>query len=186
MTKKPREHAKRSPPSRIILGIDPGVAIIGYAALREERGSLTLLACDVIRTSTRLPLEKRLQSMYEQIHGLLHAFAPTEAAIEALFFGKNRKTAMEVGQARGVLLLALAQQEISVAHYSPSQVKLAVTGYGGANKQQVGEMVRVLLTLPAIPRPDDAADAAAVALCHATVSAWRSRINQPIRKDCQP
>lgn len=159
--------SKRSPPERIILGIDPGIAITGYAFVREQKGILQLLACGVIRTPKNTALPDRLQILYEQLTALLAAYHPTESAMELLFFGKNRKTAIMVSHARGVAMLALQQAHLSIAEYTPSEVKLAVTSYGNANKSQVGEMVRLLLKLPAIPRPDDAADAAAIAICHA-------------------
>jgi len=165
---------KRSPPAaeRVILGIDPGYAIVGYAFLHKVGEALDLRACDVIRTPPHTPLEDRLLSIYEQLSELLAHYRPTEAAIEDLFFGKNSTTALKAAHARGVLLLALKQHGIPIASYTPSAVKLAVTGYGNANKGQVGRMVRILLDLPAIPRPDDAADAAAVALCHAQLATW--------------
>ena len=129
-----------------------------------------------------LPLADRLHLLHEQVSVLLTTYHPTEAAMESLFFGKNRKTAIAVAHARGVLMLALNQHDIPVEEFTPNQVKLAVTGDGHAKKDQVGEMVRVLLKLSAVPRPDDAADAAAVAICHAHSSAWRSRIRQTERK----
>lgn len=167
--------SKRSPPpERIILGLDPGYALVGYAFIRKIGNTLVLLACGVIRTSAHMPLEDRLLSIYQQLHELLVLYRPTEAAVEDIFFGNNRKTAMLVGQARGVLLLALKQHDLPVASYTPAAVKLAVTGSGNAHKTQVGRMVQTLLKLPAIPRPDDAADAAAVALCHAHMATWHT------------
>ncbi|MBA2681116.1 MAG: crossover junction endodeoxyribonuclease RuvC [Ktedonobacteraceae bacterium] len=159
----------------MIVGIDPGVAIIGYAFVREQRGILTLIACDVIRTPSHTPLEDRLLSIYQQIQTLLALHNPNEAAMETLFFGKNKKTAMQVGHARGVLMLALSQYGLPLAEYGPSEVKMALTGSGSAKKPQVGEMVRTLLKLPVIPKPDDAADAAAIAICHAHIATWRSQ-----------
>jgi crossover junction endodeoxyribonuclease RuvC len=182
MPQKHKGRLQRSPPERVMLGIDPGVAITGYAVLRERQGQLTALACDVIRTPARLPLADRLHMLYEQVSVLLTTYHPTEAAMESLFFGTNRKTAMAVAHARGVLMLALNQHGIPVEEFTPNQVKLAVTGDGRAKKAQVGEMVRILLKLPAVPHPDDAADAAAVAICHAHTTAWRSRMTQLERK----
>jgi crossover junction endodeoxyribonuclease RuvC len=176
------EHTQYSPPQRIILGIDPGVAIAGYAVLVERQGQLTVLACDVIRTPAHTLLADRLRLLHEQISVLLTTYHPTEAAMESLFFGKNRTTAIAVAHARGVLMLALNQHDIPVEEFTPNQVKLAVTGNGHAKKDQVGEMVRILLKLSAVPRPDDAADAAAIAICHAHASVWRSRIAQSERK----
>jgi len=157
-------------PRRIILGIDPGLAIVGYAVIAEQSGQLTLLVCDVIRTPAKVPLPQRLRLLFELMTALLATHQPDEVAIEALFFGKNRKTALTVGQARGVILLALAYAELPSVEYTPAAVKLAVTGTGDAKKAQVGDMVRRILKLPAVPRPDDAADAAAIAICHAHAS----------------
>ncbi|GCE31977.1 crossover junction endodeoxyribonuclease RuvC [Dictyobacter alpinus] len=170
--------SQRSPPERIILGVDPGIAITGYAFLHEQHGGLQMLACDVIRTPKHTPLPDRLQSLHDQLSALLATYRPSESAMEILFFGKNRKTAIDVAHARGVAMLTLKQAHLSIAEYTPSQIKLAVTGYGNADKSQVGEMVRVLLRLSAIPRPDDAADAAAAAICHAHTHAWRSQIER--------
>lgn len=157
----------RAPPKRLILGIDPGIAITGYALIHEGQGAFRLCACGVIRTPSHTPLPDRLLSLHEQLTTLLTTHHPTEAAMELLFFGKNRTTAIPVSHARGVIMLALRQAQLPIAEYSPSLVKKAITGYGNANKAQVGEMVRVLLHLPTVPKPDDAADAAAIALCHA-------------------
>jgi len=155
-----------SPGPRIALGIDPGTAIVGYAVVMARGSELSMLVCDVITTSAKLPLAQRLQLIYEGLSKVIAIYKPQEAAMEALFFAKNARTAMAVGHARGVAMLALANGGLSVAEYTPKQVKLAVTGYGGAGKDQVGEMVRILLKLTSVPRPDDAADAAAVAICH--------------------
>ena len=166
------KRTQRAPPRRIILGVDPGVAIVGYAAVDQQQGKLSLLACDVIRTPASLPLSDRLQHIFAQVQALIERLHPSEAAVESLFFSTNRQTAIPVAHARGVILLALNQAHLPIAEYTPNQVKLAVTGYGNAKKGQVGAMVRALLNLPAIPRPDDAADAAAIAICHAHMTAW--------------
>ncbi len=155
------------PTSRLILGIDPGVAIVGYAVVEARGDALRMIACDVIRTPAGIPLAHRLQHIYHQLGELLTSYHPHEAAMEELFFGRNVSTAIAVGQARGVALLALANSGLSIAEYTPNEVKLAVAGYGAAKKEQVGEMVRILLHLKTVPRPDDAADAAAIAICHA-------------------
>ena len=117
-------------------------------------------------TPKGLASPQRLQQIYEQLGAIINRYSPQEAAIEELFFGKNVTTAIPVAQARGVALLALAQSDLLIAEYTPSEVKLAVTGYGAARKEQVGAMVSHLLHLSSIPRPDDAADAAAIAICH--------------------
>ena|SRR5438105_2544638 len=153
-------------PSRVVLGIDPGTAILGYAVVAGRGSELNMVVCDVITTSAGIPLPERLQHIYHHLSEIISTYRPNEAAMEELFFAKNARTALTVGQARGVAMLALANGGLAVAEYTPKQIKQAVTGYGGANKEQVGEMVRILLRLKAIPRPDDAADAAAVAICH--------------------
>jgi crossover junction endodeoxyribonuclease RuvC len=163
-----------SPRPRIALGIDPGTAIVGYAVVVAKGSDLSMLACDVITTPAKMPLAQRLQHIYESLSGIIATFKPDESAMEELFFAKNARTAMTVGQARGVAMLALANGGLSVAEYTPKQVKQAVTGYGGAGKEQVGEMVRILLKLSAVPRPDDAADAAAVAICHLNTAPYAS------------
>src|SRR5438552_3631891 len=165
------------PPERVILGIDPGVAIAGYAVLVERQGQLTAIACDVIRTPAHTPLADRLHLLHEQVSVLLTTYHPTEAAMESLFFGKNRKTAIAVAHARGVLMLALNQHDIPAEEFTPNQVKLAVTGDGRAKKDQVGEMVRILLKLSAVPRPDDAADAAAVAICYLNTAPYMKSLS---------
>lgn len=154
------------PQPRIALGIDPGTAIVGYAVVAARGSQLSMLACDVITTPAGMPMSKRLQSIYSRLTEIIDTYHPHEAAIEELFFAKNARTAMMVAQARGVAMLALANGGLSIAEYTPKQVKQAVTGYGSSNKEQVGEMIRILLQLSSIPRPDDAADAAAVAICH--------------------
>ncbi len=153
-------------PHRIALGIDPGTAIVGYAVVMAKGSELHMLTCDVITTPAKMPLAQRLQIIYEGLSKIIATHKPNEAAMEELFFAKNARTAMTVGQARGVAMLALANGGLSVAEYTPMQVKQAVTGYGGAGKEQVGEMVKILLKLSKVPKPDDAADAAAVAICH--------------------
>ncbi len=151
---------------RIVLGVDPGTAILGYAVVASTGGELSMIACDVITTPARMPLAERLQSIYQNLIEIIRKYHPQEAAMEDLFFAKNARTAMTVGQARGVAMLALANGGLPISEYTPKQVKQAVTGYGDARKEQVGEMVRILLKLPSVPRPDDAADAAAIAICH--------------------
>ena len=151
---------------RVALGIDPGTAIVGYAVVAARGDTLSMIVCDVITTPARMPLAERLQIIYRQLIEIIGTYQPNEAAMEELFFAKNARTAMTVGQARGVAMLALANGGLPISEYTPKEVKQAVTGYGSAKKDQVGEMVRILLNLSAVPRPDDAADAAAVAICH--------------------
>ena len=158
--------------TRIALGIDPGTAIVGYAVVMARGSELQLLVCDAITTPAKMPLAERLQLIYAGLSTIVATHKPQEAAMEELFFAKNARTAMTVGQARGVAMLALANGGLSIAEYTPKQVKQAVTGYGSAGKSQVGEMVRILLKLSATPKPDDAADAAAVAICHLNTASY--------------
>jgi crossover junction endodeoxyribonuclease RuvC len=151
----------------IILGIDPGTAITGYGVVRQEGNHLKQLACGAIRTAADLPLPDRLHQIHLELKRLITEFQPDVVAVEELFFNKNVRTVMAVGQARGVVLLSAVTAGLAVAEYTPLQVKLAVVGYGRAEKAQVQEMVRVLLCLREIPKPDDAADALAIAICHA-------------------
>jgi crossover junction endodeoxyribonuclease RuvC len=149
-----------------VLGIDPGTATTGYGIVEETADGLRALAYGVITTPAKHPLSHRLQTIYQELSGLVQEWQPDEAAVEELFFSANVRTAMSVGQARGVVLLALAEGGVELAEYSPPVVKKALTGYGRADKRQMQDMVRLLLQLDEIPRPDDAADALAVAVCH--------------------
>lgn len=151
--------------SSVILGIDPGLATTGFGVLGSQtRDDHTVLQYGIITTLPNTPLYKRLQQLYEEISVLLVVNKPELVAVEQLFFGKNVKTAMDVGHARGVILLAVANQNIPIVEFTPLQVKMALTGYGRADKQQMQLLVQQLLKLPEIPKPDDAADAIAVAL----------------------
>lgn len=150
-----------------ILGIDPGTASVGYGVIEERDGRLQMVDCGVIRTSpSDGSTAERLQIIYSKLLDIVDTMRPDSAAIEQLFFGRNITTAIKVGQARGVLLLALANAGIPVAEYSPPKIKEAVSGYGNASKQQVQFMVQNMLELDEIPHPDDAADGLAVALTH--------------------
>lgn len=151
---------------RRALGIDPGTARLGYAVVESRAGALTLVACGCITTPPSMSMPDRLKRIYDEATAIVAEHEPREMAIEELFFSKNVTTAVAVGQARGVALLVAAQHGIPVSEYKPMQVKQAVHGYGLATKPQVGEMVRVLLRLATVPTPDDAADAAAIAICH--------------------
>ncbi len=155
----------------VILGIDPGTAITGYGVISEAEGGPRALDYGVIRTPANQELALRLVTIYAELSTLLDEHRPDAVAVEEVFFSKNARTALSVGHARGVALLAVAQRGIPLFHYKPTQVKQAVTGYGGADKRQIQEMMRMLLGLDDIPRPDDAADALAIALCHLN-SAW--------------
>ncbi|MDX1662704.1 MAG: crossover junction endodeoxyribonuclease RuvC [Candidatus Promineifilaceae bacterium] len=149
-----------------ILGLDPGTATTGYGIIDIVEGEPQAVAYGVIRTSSKKSTPERLQKIYDELSELLDEYRPVAAAIEEVFFGRNITTAISVGQARGVLILALAKAGIPVDEYSPPQVKDAVTGYGNADKHQVQLMVRTLLHLEETPRPDDAADGLAVAITH--------------------
>jgi len=150
-----------------VIGIDPGTATTGYGLVREEAdGSLAVVEFGAILTPADMPMAERLLELHRRLAEILLLHRPTSGAVEKLFFSKNVTTAISVGQARGVALLALAQSGMGVAEYTPMEIKLAVAGYGGADKQQVQGMVKMLLGLKEAPRPDDVADALAVAICH--------------------
>lgn len=152
----------------LVIGIDPGTAITGYGFIVEQADkTLQMVECGAIRTPAKYSAEDRLNILHERLVAILHTFQPNCAAVEKLYFSRNVRTALHVGQARGVIMLALAQCNIPVYEYNPMDVKLAVTGYGMAEKMQVQMMVKALLQLNEIPKPDDVADALAVAICHA-------------------
>ncbi len=149
----------------LILGLDPGTATTGYGFVHElDDGSLAAVAYGVIKTSPKDSMPQRLKQLYEALTELVTTYQPDAAAVEGLLFGKNVTTAITVAQGRGVLLLALANADLPIREYKPNAIKQAIAGYGGAKKPQIQEMVRVLLDLDEIPRPDDAADALAVAI----------------------
>lgn len=156
----------------LVLGIDPGLATTGYGLVRENRDGLEAVAYGVVTTKPDQPLVERLQSLYQQLSALIAQYRPDTAAVEELFFSRNVRTAMSVGQARGVALLALANAGLTVTEYTPLTIKQSISGYGAADKQQMQTMVRMLLNLDAMPRPDDAADALAVAICHLHSAKW--------------
>ncbi len=149
-----------------VLGIDPGVATIGFGLVEVDRRRQTLLRYGVITTPAGLPLSRRLLQISEDMEELLRQFKPQEMAVEELFFTKNITTGIAVAHGRGVILLAAEQAGVPVYEYTPMQVKQAVAGYGGADKRQVMLMTQRLLKMKEIPRPDDAADALALAICH--------------------
>lgn len=151
----------------LALGLDPGTATTGYGLVRlDPDGSLLAVKYGVITTPKNTPAAERLLTLHDQLQDLLHEHEPETVAVEKLFFQRNVSTALAVGQARGVMLLASARAGLEVYEYTPNEIKQAVAGYGSAGKRQMQEMVRVLLALEDIPRPDDAADALAVAICH--------------------
>ena len=150
-----------------ILGIDPGYGITGFGVIDTERGQSRLVTCGAITTPAGMDFSARLEIIYEDMRKLLETAKPDCVAIEELFFGQNVTTGIGVAQSRGVILLAVRQAGLEVTAYKPMQVKQAVVGYGNATKHQVQEMTKRLLHLDAMPKPDDAADAIAIALCHA-------------------
>ncbi len=151
----------------LVLGIDPGTATTGYGLVQDRAdGSLESVAYGTILTPAGLPSQNRLSILFHKLNELLLLHHPAGVAVEKLFFQTNVKTAIAVGQARGVVLLAVSEAGLDLGEYTPNEVKQAVAGYGSAGKRQVQEMVRVLLCLPEIPRPDDAADALAIAITH--------------------
>ena len=153
-----------------ILGIDPGYGITGFGLIEAERGTSRLLQCGAITTPAGMDFSARLEVIYEDMRKLLEMAKPDAVAIEELFFGQNVTTGIGVAQARGVVLLAVRQAGLEITSYKPMQIKQAVVGYGNATKHQVQDMTRRLLGLSAMPKPDDAADAIAIALCHARSS----------------
>lgn len=151
----------------IILGIDPGYAIVGIGVLEYKGNKFRPIEYNAITTHSSMITSLRLKKIKEEINMYLHKYKPDAVAIEELFFNNNAKTAIAVAQARGVLVAEVADKEIPIYEYTPLQIKQAVTGYGRAEKGQIQQMVKMLLGLNAIPKPDDAADALAVAICHA-------------------
>ena len=151
----------------LILGIDPGYAIIGWGIIRFERGKYIPVDFGAITTEAGTPFNRRLELIYNQLNELLDTHHPDVVAVEKLYFQTNAKTAIDVAQARGVTMLALQKHGVPVYEYTPLQVKSAVTGFGQAQKPQVMEMTKRLLRLKAVPKPDDTADALAIAICHA-------------------
>ena len=150
----------------LILGLDPGLAIVGYGVIVYENSKFTVMDYGTITTTAGTPLPARLNRVFMGVEQLIEKYSPNCVSIEELFFYNNAKTAIAVGQARGVALLACEQANIPIYEYTPKQVKLGAVGYGLADKKQVQHMVKVLLNLKEIPKPDDAADALAIAICH--------------------
>ena len=162
----------------VVLGIDPGTARTGYGFVQESEAGLALVAYGVIETPSGAPMPERLQTIYRELRSILTLHSPASGAVEKLFFARNVTTAMTVGQARGVALLALAEAGVAISEYTPLEVKQAVAGYGKADKVQMQTMVKMLLNLPDLPKPDDAADALAVAICHAHSARMRALVGE--------
>jgi len=151
----------------IILGIDPGFAIVGWGVIECVSSKIKTLAYGSIQTKSDMPTSKRLKYIYDEITKIIEKYSPDAMAVEELFWNTNQKTGIKVSEARGVLLLCGEQQKVCIHEYTPLQVKQAVVGYGRADKKQVITMVTMLLGLPLPPKPDDTADALAIAICHA-------------------
>lgn len=151
----------------LILGIDPGTAIVGYGLIESTGNKHRYVAHGAIRTAAGLPLADRLLVIYRELNALLDQYKPDHVAVEELFFSRNAKTAISVGQARGVILLAVAQRYLPLFEYKPLEVKQALVGYGGADKSQIQQFLRMMFGFEEVPKPDDAADAIAIAVCHA-------------------
>jgi crossover junction endodeoxyribonuclease RuvC len=182
------------PADAVVLGVDPGTAVTGYGVVaRTGDGAVSLLECGVIRTHPRAPLPERLRDIYQGIAEVVERASPSVLAVESVFYAKNVRTSVVLGHARGVVLLAAALRGLAVAEYPPAEVKSAVVGAGAATKDQVGYMVQRLLRLKEPPKPHDAADGVAVALCHcfrgfgpaarasAQIAALRVSLPRPIR-----
>lgn len=162
-----------------VIGIDPGTAITGYGIVDEAQdGNLTALAYGVIETPSSIEMPARLLILYRKLTEILHLHRPQSGAVEMLFFQRNVRTALTVGQARGIALLALEENGVQLGEYSPLEVKLSVVGYGGADKHQVQVMVQALLRLSELPKPDDASDALAIAICHLNNSRYQQRLKE--------
>ncbi len=152
----------------IIIGIDPGVASTGYGIIEKKGNKINFITCGLISTEKEKRIEERISIIYNKIYSFIKKYDVDVMAVEKLFFNKNVKTVMAVGEARGVILLAGFKCKLPIFEYTPLQVKIALTGYGRAEKIQIGNMVKMLLNLKEIPEPDDVADALAIALCHAS------------------
>ncbi|MDD5905874.1 MAG: crossover junction endodeoxyribonuclease RuvC [Clostridiales bacterium] len=166
-----------------ILGIDPGVAIVGFGVIESDRGQQRMIQYGAITTQAGLPLATRLVQIGNDLERLIEQFQPDELAIEELFFSKNITTGIAVAHGRGVVLYTAEKMQIPIYEYTPMQVKQAVVGYGLAEKKQVMDMTRRLLKLKSIPRPDDAADALAIAICHARSATSLLRRKDPNVKE---
>lgn len=150
-----------------IIGIDPGTGILGFGVIEVVKGKPQIVDGGVIRTPVKEDDAVRLQTIYDELTDIIAQTNPDEMAVEKLFFAQNVTTAMTVAQARGVVLLTAMQANLKISEYTPQQIKQALTGYGRADKKQIQEMVRVVLNLKEVPKPDDCADALAAAICHA-------------------
>jgi crossover junction endodeoxyribonuclease RuvC len=165
-----------------ILGIDPGIAIVGFGIIDKDGSKLVPVQYGAIQTDSKTEGTTRLKQVYDTLGELIERYKPDAVAIEKLFFNRNVTTALTVAEARGVLILAAVQRGLPVAEYTPLQVKQAIVGYGRAEKKQVQEMVRIFLKLSAVPKPDDVADALAIAICHAHSYLLTQKINEVVKR----
>jgi crossover junction endodeoxyribonuclease RuvC len=149
-----------------VLGIDPGTLNLGYGVVDEEGGEMTMVACGVLSLPAKVPVERRLSSLYKKLCEVVARYRPDEVAIEEPFVASNARSALAIGRAQAIAILAAANENLPISRYMPTQVKRQVTTYGGSDKEQVQEMVRLQLGLDQTPQPSDAADALAVAICH--------------------
>lgn len=158
-----------------ILGIDPGYAILGYGIIDMTGNHFSVVEYGSIITDSKMDMPSRLEMLYDGLNNIIEEYKPEEASIEELFFNSNAKTAILVGEARGVAVLACAKNNLNISEYTPLQIKQALVGYGRAEKKQVQAMVKSILNLEAVPKPDDTADALAAAICHGHSAGSRSR-----------
>lgn len=166
----------------VILGIDPGYAIVGYGILDYRNNHFSIVTFGAITTQAGMPFNRRLEIIYDELNELIERYNPSAMSIEKLFYNNNAKTVIDVSQARGVIMLSAQKHELPVFEYTPLQVKQSVVGYGMAEKKQVQEMTRRILNLEKVPKPDDTADALAMAICHAHTSGSSAVGNLRIRK----
>lgn len=160
----------------IILGIDPGYAILGYGIIEKKGNSFRPIHYGAVTTPKDMPMDRRLEHLYDELREIIEEYRPQAASIEQLYFNNNAKTAINVGQARGVAVLACIKGGLEIAEYTPLQIKQALVGYGRADKKQVQFMVKTMLNLPSVPKPDDTADALAAAICHGHSADSRNRL----------
>ena len=161
-----------------ILGIDPGYAILGWGVIEKTGNHFRAIDYGAVTTPKEMPMDQRLERLYDDLRQIIEEYRPDVASIEQLYFNNNAKTAINVGQARGVAVLACVKCRIEVAEYTPLQIKQALVGYGRAEKKQVQFMVKTMLNLPEIPKPDDTADALAAAICHGHSADTRGRLQR--------
>jgi crossover junction endodeoxyribonuclease RuvC len=159
-----------------VLGIDPGSSATGYGIVDEINGSLSAITWGAIKTSNRLPFSQRLKTIHDGLTEIIKKYSPDVASIENLFFAENAKSALKLGQVRGAAILSAANQSVEVAEYTPLEIKQAISGYGRADKGQIQNMVSIILNLKEIPKPFDASDALAIAICHIHIAQMKIRI----------